>query len=950
MDLVAGQNWQQVLVRAVTNPSEIHEARVMELYGVYWELLPVHLACALKPPIQVVQALLGENPDTIAMAAAKNLTLTLDLMTNPKPKSRGTLGRISALSRIRSPRKQNEKGTSIRSPTKALKFEEPDHVPSNSPNIQHQNLEPINDFETATDPVVSPTTNLDAWSATDDPNDSFRSDSSDEADFALQLCCNTGGVSHLLTDKLNLEQDELNREMVGKCQWDIANDTHCSKGQLTVASPTAVQDISKLDIHFTFDEPHLNKVDEHKKTVDPETVHTSNSSKMSPSSFPLQTLASSKPSCITQLSSENTVTQEGNIAAAATTTEANEPSGTKLPLPYAVLERDQSSIRLKSSDSSSICRTGRSPSSPAKRKGHTLEHLQPFPAIFKDAKGANLFLPLHIACLFRSSPKVIQLLLRTNPEGARTEIPNWGMLPIHIICAGLVFPPPISTVPDEFVNLMETSSTAGKKNIDNIEASELESTVSLLCSFYPESVHIPSNGSFSYTPLQLIMKRMPGRLDKKLKDKIITELLSHNLSSSEKKVAESTIVSELSRNLPSPNKDKEGEISILSLSSITYDSMNSAALGDISGTDSAQDPRNLHGLIANMEWMFVLEHLTDFPQNAGAWFQNSHKDEHPDKNGSILSFLESRGDESEMLLPIHMACQRDPPKDVIQELHQAYPVGMSTQTNGGGHKENDGMLPIFLACLHGASLDVIQEVIASYPDGVHRRTSGGLVPLHVACMVGASLDIIIELVKFFPGGVAVTDDRGRTPLDYVKANSHANKSNVMRVLKELADRTSMELPTLHQLISNEDWEGALTHLQKIPEEAWCMSSCWRTHGIGFMAIHAAPQHNAPQRVIQALCAVNPAGPAIRAKHDMIPLHYALSNGNPTLETVQAILDAHREAVWMRDTLDLLPVQMAFIMRAPFEVINAIIETHKALEGQTAYPPVTAIRSTKLVKT
>jgi len=55
--LVWWKDWQRVLIRATLFPKEVKKPCTVTLYGVYWNLVPLHLAVALKAPAPVIRAL-----------------------------------------------------------------------------------------------------------------------------------------------------------------------------------------------------------------------------------------------------------------------------------------------------------------------------------------------------------------------------------------------------------------------------------------------------------------------------------------------------------------------------------------------------------------------------------------------------------------------------------------------------------------------------------------------------------------------------------------------------------------------------------------------------------------------------------------------------------------------------------------------------------------------------
>jgi hypothetical protein len=76
LQLIARREWQKVLIRVTLVPSEITEPQKMSWYGVQWSLLPLHLACALQPPPQVIAMLLHFNADAARVCMNRSRVTT----------------------------------------------------------------------------------------------------------------------------------------------------------------------------------------------------------------------------------------------------------------------------------------------------------------------------------------------------------------------------------------------------------------------------------------------------------------------------------------------------------------------------------------------------------------------------------------------------------------------------------------------------------------------------------------------------------------------------------------------------------------------------------------------------------------------------------------------------------------------------------------------------------
>lgn len=58
IQLVLVQDWQRVLIRCTLFPHEISQTSIVNIRGIDWKVLPLHLACAFQPPTKVIAMLL----------------------------------------------------------------------------------------------------------------------------------------------------------------------------------------------------------------------------------------------------------------------------------------------------------------------------------------------------------------------------------------------------------------------------------------------------------------------------------------------------------------------------------------------------------------------------------------------------------------------------------------------------------------------------------------------------------------------------------------------------------------------------------------------------------------------------------------------------------------------------------------------------------------------------
>jgi len=101
-------------------------------------------------------------------------------------------------------------------------------------------------------------------------------------------------------------------------------------------------------------------------------------------------------------------------------------------------------------------------------------------------------LPLHIAALYGASSSVISTLLKHYPSAAKYKN-GMGMLPIHMVCAGMRLEPP------------KSSGSLGTAT--SYVPGDIVETVHLLLKAFPDSIHVPCSSVFKSghkTPVQYV--------------------------------------------------------------------------------------------------------------------------------------------------------------------------------------------------------------------------------------------------------------------------------------------------------------------------------------------------------------------------------------------------------------------------------------------------------------
>jgi ankyrin repeat protein len=171
-----------------------------------------------------------------------------------------------------------------------------------------------------------------------------------------------------------------------------------------------------------------------------------------------------------------------------------------------------------------------------------------------------------------------------------------------------------------------------------------------------------------------------------------------------------------------------------------------------------KDPKGcpLSLLICERKWDEALERLLKYPEEATIW-----------SNYKSLRYL-----------PIHYACKYKAPLNVVTELAELHPFGLSLTC-----QEYD-MTALHLACQHGANLEILKILIQGHADAASHKDDLGLLPLHLACAQGTSRVVVETLLGAYPEAVSTLDANGYTPRVYVEASSHPHSKFVLELLTE----------------------------------------------------------------------------------------------------------------------------------------------------------------------
>jgi len=172
---------------------------------------------------------------------------------------------------------------------------------------------------------------------------------------------------------------------------------------------------------------------------------------------------------------------------------------------------------------------------------------------------------------------------------------------------------------------------------------------------------------------------------------------------------------------------------------------------------------DLYRAITASDWDEAIRAVKRNPEEAKTWVVRKC-DENPDKN--LWRFL-----------PIHSACARRPPSDLIRALVAAYPEGARCM-------DDQGMHAIHYACGNQASREIMRSLLVSYPDGAKVKDPRGMLPMHYLACWGPSSMSVVDMIMVANRDITDSkDEDGNTPMDLAKEADYPEKNAVVAALR-----------------------------------------------------------------------------------------------------------------------------------------------------------------------
>jgi hypothetical protein len=196
---------------------------------------------------------------------------------------------------------------------------------------------------------------------------------------------------------------------------------------------------------------------------------------------------------------------------------------------------------------------------------------------------------------------------------------------------------------------------------------------------------------------------------------------------------------------------------------------------------------DLYKAISESKWEAAIAAVKKNPEEVKTWVVRKH-DENPEKN--MWRFL-----------PIHSACARQPPVNVITALIAAYP-------EGARRVDDQGMYALHYAAGNQASRGVMRSLLMAFPDAAKLKDPRGMLPIHYLACWGPSSISVVDMVMVANRNICDAEDEdGNTPMQLAKSGDYAEHNAVVMALRRWSNANGEgKQPTLlttpsHQSIS-----------------------------------------------------------------------------------------------------------------------------------------------------
>lgn len=206
--------------------------------------------------------------------------------------------------------------------------------------------------------------------------------------------------------------------------------------------------------------------------------------------------------------------------------------------------------------------------------------------------------------------------------------------------------------------------------------------------------------------------------------------------------------------------------------------------------DFEKNITQLYEAITSTKWDDAIRAAQRRPNEVKTWVVRHYEEDGETSREVMWRFL-----------PIHSACARKPPAELIAALLKAYPDGAKCV-------DDQGMYPLHYACGNQASREVIRQLIMAYPEAAKKADPRGMLPIHYVACWGPSSTAVIDMILVANRDVATAQDEdGNTPMDLALEADYPERNAVVGALGRWLKKDGSHVQTLRKLGSRSSAES-----------------------------------------------------------------------------------------------------------------------------------------------
>lgn len=169
-------------------------------------------------------------------------------------------------------------------------------------------------------------------------------------------------------------------------------------------------------------------------------------------------------------------------------------------------------------------------------------------------------------------------------------------------------------------------------------------------------------------------------------------------------------------------------------------------------------------------------------------------------------------------LPIHLACMRKPPIEIITAF---FTSSITQNRKFLLTQDSTGRCPIHHACRYNAPCDVIQVLISLCPKSLYIKSYDGCLPIHLLCLHAKSYTVLkamVHMLWMMPTAVEVMDDHGLLPKDLIEDNPNHELREELRNILLHAERSLVKQEGTVEFLLNSSVECESLELEQTNTE------------------------------------------------------------------------------------------------------------------------------------